>query len=106
MPKHLVCLSDGNRVENIIDATLFNDLFLEYSLLASDEEQSSSKFNSIKDFIDKYDRQLLRMRYNSQRNPKLYVWECEYTYGKLWDLLEENNDYANLVREHGTELNY
>ena len=96
--KHVVCLSDGGRVENIIDASGLEDLWLEYRLLTDDTTKTEERFDPIKNFIDSMNSMELRNRYNSQRNPKVYVWDCELTYGELWDKLELDGDYHHLVK--------
>ena len=39
----------------------------------------------------------LRMRFNSHREIEAFVWSTEYTKQELWDILQSNCEYYQLV---------
>ncbi len=102
MNKYIVCLSDGSRVEKIIDATGLYELFLEKELLTSRENHNHARFAPLISFVESINHMELRMRYNSQRNPALFVVDIDMELGDLWDKLELDGDFYQLVKESAT----
>jgi hypothetical protein len=100
--KYIVCFSDGGRVENIIDATGLYELYLEQQLLTNKENRNHEKFAPLVSLVDSINRMELRMRYNAQRNPALFVVDIDMGLGDLWDKLEYDGDFYNLVKETST----
>ena len=91
--KYIVYLgSDG--CEAIINVTTFEDAYIEHQLLSDDQEKSPY----LEAMIHKINNMELRVRFNSQRRIEAYVWSTEYTKDELWDMLEKNGDYHNLVK--------
>ena len=95
--KFIVYLGDSG-CDNIIDVTTYQDLYLEWALLADEESKSAPKFDIITKILQEINFMDIRSRYNSQRNIEAYVWDTEYTQAELWEKIDYNGDYFQLVK--------
>ena len=94
MNKYIIYLGTEG-CEAIFDVSWFEDDFIEFQLLADKE---ADKLPRLEKVISNINTMELRVRFNSHRNIEAYVWSTEYTKDELWDMLEKNGDYHNLVK--------